>query len=77
MRLFVKGQVATIRHLTRTDVRKANEELLPQVAEKKGYYVAEGEWKLLGGYGEGVGNPNAEHIRLVAGAGFEPATFGL
>ncbi|MFN9895256.1 MAG: recombinase family protein, partial [Acidobacteriota bacterium] len=77
VRLFVKGQIATLRHLIRTDVRKAKEELekhvskirmVPQVAEKKGFYVAEGEWNLLGGYGEGVGNPNASHIRLVAGA---------
>ena len=76
VRLFVKGQVSTLRHLIRTDVRKAKEELekhiskirmVPQMTEKKGYYVAEGEWNLLGGYGEGVGSPKALHIRLVAG----------
>jgi hypothetical protein len=31
----------------------------------------------LGGYGEEAGNPATKRIRMVAGEGFEPSTFGL
>jgi hypothetical protein len=69
-----------------SDVRKAKAELqkhvteirmVPQLEGKKGHYIAEGEWNLLGGYGEGAGNPTGVHFRMVAGEGFEPSTFGL
>ena len=51
--------------------------MVPQIVGKKDYNFAEGEWNLLGGYGEEGGNPATKRIRMVAGAGFEPATFGL
>jgi len=47
--------------------------MMPQTEGKKGHYVAEGVWNLLGGYSQGGG----PHLRLVAGEGFEPSTFGL
>jgi hypothetical protein len=76
IRQFVTGQLCDIRKLIHTDVLKAKLELekhvqeirmVPQPGEKKGYYVAEGEWNLLGGYGAGA-NPADPHIGLVAGA---------
>ena len=49
----------------------------PNLTER--HYTAIGEWDLLGEY---PGTGRARHFpggraRLVAGAGFEPATFGL
>ncbi len=86
IRQFVVGQLGDIRQLLTVDVQKAKAELekhattirmVPQVEGKKGYYVAEGEWNLLGGYGEDAGNSATKRIRMVAGEGFEPSTFGL
>jgi hypothetical protein len=50
----------------------------PQTEGKKGHYVAVGEWNLLGGY-QGFGAPETteKRVRMVAGGGFEPPTFGL
>ena len=85
IRQFVTGQVGDIRKLLRTDTMKAKLELekhvkeirmVPQADGKKGHYIAEGEWDLLGGYGGGA-NLADPHICLVAGEGFEPSTFGL
>ena len=86
IRQFVTGQLANVRQLLPVDVQRAKAELqkhvteirmVPQVEGKKGFYVAEGEWDLLGGYGDGVGNHTTQHFRMVAGGGFEPPTFGL
>lgn len=86
IRQFVAGQMGNVRQLLKADVQKAKIllkshvsgiRMVPQPNGKKGHYVAEGEWNLLGGYGEKSGNPGAEHIRMVAGEGFEPSTFGL
>jgi hypothetical protein len=86
IRQFVTGQLGDIRQLLTVDVQKAKAELekhvteirmMPQIEGKKGHYVAEGEWNLLGGYGEEAGNPATKRIRMVAGGGFEPPTFGL
>ena len=47
------------------------------------YYEAQGSWNLLGTDGNApreepaAQNSNEGHFRMVAGAGFEPATFGL
>jgi hypothetical protein len=85
IRQFVAGRLGDIRQLLRTDVQKAKAEpekhvagirMVPQGEGPKGHYVAEGEWNLLGGYAEGAGS-RSPHIRLVAGEGFEPSTFGL
>ena len=79
-------RLANVRQLLISDVQKAKAELgkhvsgirmVPQVEGEKGHYVAEGKWNLLGGYGEEAGNRATKRIRLVAGEGFEPSTFGL
>jgi len=43
------------------------------------YYIAEGTWDLLGTdpYAPMFGVPADGRIRMVAGGGFEPPTFGL
>ena len=50
--------------------------MIPQSGDGKPHYVAEGSWHLLG-----IESDSSEgaftQIRMVAGAGFEPATFGL
>jgi hypothetical protein len=83
----VTRQLSNIRQLLTVDVQKAKTELekyvreirmVPQVEGEKAHYVAEGEWNLLGGYAESAGSATpAGHIRMVAGVGFEPTTFGL
>ena len=86
IRQFVSGQLGNIRQLLKVDVQKAKAELekhvskirmVPQVEGNKGYYIAEGQWDLLGGYDGDAGNPATKRIRMVAGEGFEPSTFGL
>jgi hypothetical protein len=86
IREFVSGQLGDMRQLLKVDVQKAKAELekhvseirmMPQIEGKKGHYVAEGEWNLLGGYGEDAGTVATKRIRMVAGEGFEPSTFGL
>ena len=88
IRRFVTERLADIRGLLYTDVALARTELgkhlskvrmIPQQVGAVGCYVAEGQWNLLGGYPK---TDRARHLlderaRLVAGAGFEPATFGL
>ncbi len=81
IRHFVTRQLSDIRQLLHVDPQKAKTELSKHVTEikmvpetdgKKRYYVAEGEWNLLGGYGEDAGNSATKRIRMVAGGGFEP-----
>ncbi|MHB1960336.1 MAG: hypothetical protein ACYCO5_15085 [Acidobacteriaceae bacterium] len=50
--------------------------MMPQAGNEKSYYVAEGSWHLLGNERDGS-EAIPTQIRVVAGAGFEPATFGL
>jgi len=79
IRHFVSGQFGNLRDLIRTSVAKAKAELhkhvseirmLPQAEGKKGYYVAEGNWDLLGGYREDSGGLGIPHFRMVAGDQF-------
>jgi hypothetical protein len=49
-------------------------QMQPQVDGKKGHYVATGDWNLLGETRE---EPEQMRVRMVAGGGFEPPTFGL
>jgi hypothetical protein len=88
IRQFVTAQLADIRRLLNADVRRAKAELekhvivirmVPHGEGTNGYYVAEGEWDLLGGYGggAGAGASATADSRMVAGEGFEPSTFGL
>ena len=85
---FVTERLADLRKLLYGNVELARAELakhvteirmIPHRTEQKGFYVAEGEWNLLGGYPK---TGRARHLsgvraRLVAGVGFEPTTFGL
>ncbi len=85
---FVTERLADLRNLLYGNVELARAELrkrvteirmIPHQTEQKGFYVAEGEWNLLGGYHK---TGRARHLsgvraRLVAGVGFEPTTFGL
>jgi hypothetical protein len=86
IRRFVTGGLSNLGELLNTDVAIARAELGKDVSEirmepnsERRYYVATGNWSLLEGYPE---SGRARHLpgvraRLVAGAGFEPATFGL
>jgi len=77
MRHFVTERLTNIRHLLNADVQRAKAELakhvsairmLPQPEGKKGHYVAAGEWNLLGGYADSVGELGAaKRLRVVAG----------
>jgi site-specific DNA recombinase len=83
---FVTSQLSNIRSLLVKDPILARAELRAHVqqvqmiptypAEGKPYYVAEGNWDLLGSVDRML-SPSGESIRMVAGARFERATFGL
>ncbi len=88
IRQFVTDRLADLRGLLARDVALARTELLkhvrgirmtPQGAEPKPHYVAEGEWDLLGerSQEDRMLRPSDRSIRMVAGARFELATFGL
>ncbi len=78
VRQFVTERLCDIRGLLTANVQRAKAELAKHVSTIKmfpketgheGHYVAVGDWNLLGG--------EAERVRMVAGEGFEPSTFGL
>ena len=78
VRQFVTERLGNIRGLLTANVQQAKAELAKHVSTIKmfpketghvGHYVAIGEWNLLGA--------EAERVRMVAGEGFEPSTFGL
>ena len=83
------GKMGDLRALIAGDHGPARKELHKHVSEirmipqqaghGKGHYVAKGEWKLLGNVQDELRALESVHreIRVVAGAGFEPATFGL
>ena len=88
IRKFVTQRLGDLRSLLAGDPVPARKELLkhvseirmiPQGGEGKPHYVAEGRWNLLGNEKDSSASLNAvpTQIRMVAGAGFEPATFGL
>jgi site-specific DNA recombinase len=88
IRNFIMGKMGDLRALLAGDPAPARKELLkhvseirmmPQVGDGKGHYVAKGEWKLLGNEQDAMSALRSadREIRVVAGAGFEPATFGL
>jgi site-specific DNA recombinase len=65
--------------LARVEIQKHLEEIrmTPQYGEGRPHYLAEGAWNLLG-KGAGPSHNTAPlPIRMVAGGGFEPPTFGL
>ncbi|MGB6395391.1 MAG: recombinase family protein [Bradyrhizobium sp.] len=78
VRQFVTERLGNIRGLLAADVQRAKAELarhistiemIPQGVDRKGHYIAAGEWDLLG--------REEKRVRMVAGEGFEPSTFGL
>ena len=85
---FVTSRLATIRDLIESDATQARAEILKHVSEIRliprqtdsgAEYVAVGEWDLLGNFPEmdRARNRSGVRARLVAGARFELATFGL
>jgi hypothetical protein len=65
--------------LARAEIKKHLEEIrmTPQYGEGKPHYLAEGAWNLLGKETGPSHNTALLPIRMVAGGGFEPSTFGL
>ena len=86
IRNFVTRRLGDLRTLLSGDPVAARKELLkhvseirmvPQAGDGKPHYVAEGNWNLLGHEKEEfAGDTTSRQIRVVAGAGFESATFG-
>jgi site-specific DNA recombinase len=85
IRSFVTERLRNLRALLTAAPAEARKELLkhvseirmiPQSGSGKPYYVAEGKWHLLGN-GSGPSDSGPTQIRMVAGARFELATFGL
>ena len=86
LRKFVHARLVNVRKLLYADVPQARAELArhvdsialrPTEANGKRYYVATGNWNLVG---RDLGSQDEAGLRqfeMVAGAGFEPATFGL
>jgi site-specific DNA recombinase len=87
LRAFVVETMGDLRTLLAGDPGQARKELLkhvseikmmPQTGEGKPHYVAEGQWKLLANDQDlSAGTVASRQIRVVAGGGFEPPTFGL
>ena len=90
IRLFVNKQLSDIRQLlskqeavdpatVRTELRKHVSEIRmsPHPGNKRSHYVAEGSWDLVGKETGPHHEAAPLSIRMVAGGGFEPPTFGL
>lgn len=88
IREFVEKGISDLRGLLNRDVmlakaalRKHLDELrmIPTESDEAWYYVAEGAWNLLGADSgvDRMRQPSGWRIRMVAGVGFEPTTFGL
>jgi site-specific DNA recombinase len=85
VRNFITERMANLRALLAGDPGPARKELLnhvseirmvPQAVNGRSHYVAEGSWHLLGNERDGS-EAIPTQIRVVAGVGFEPTTFGL
>ena len=81
LRRFAHSRLGDVRRLLYSDVSRARQELArhvneivlrPEAKAGKRYYMASGQWNLIEGK-EFTGGG----LEMVAGAGFEPATFGL
>lgn len=88
IREYVTQGLADLRSLLSRDARLARTELLQHVSEIRmmpqggpagRYYIAEGQWNLLGDSAQKdqTRQTSAWRVRMVAGARFELATFGL
>jgi hypothetical protein len=85
LRQFVHSRLSDVMKLLYSDVGRARAELAKHVSSitmcqtregRDGFYIASGEWNLLGNEWPRAGTVN-QHFRMVAGGGFEPPTFGL
>jgi hypothetical protein len=74
------ARLASLPELLSLDVQRARGQLaqhvtqitlLPTQTQDSRYYVCRGQWNLLGS------PTTAGDVRMVAGGGFEPPTFGL
>jgi hypothetical protein len=86
IRFFVLSRLHDIRRVLHTNIDQARMELFnhvdrivmrPIVRDDGRFYVAEGEWDLIG---NAKGRPQKAapgNLEMVAGVGFEPTTFGL
>jgi len=86
IRVFVLSRLQNIRAVLSANVEQARRELFnhvdrivirPVSPDGSQFFVAEGEWDLLGNY---KGRPLMDapgNLEMVAGARFERATFGL
>ena len=70
--------MSNIRQLLYADLQRAKAELAKHVSGirmllqpegKKGYYIAAGEWNLLGGYSQGAGHHDGPEKRVRLGCG--------
>jgi hypothetical protein len=88
IRTFVAIRLGNLRELLRKDSALARAELLKHTSEitmtpneniEHRFYVAEGNWNFLGSdpVVARERQPSGWRIRMVAGVGFEPTTFGL
>ena len=86
LREFVHTRLADVRKLLYADVGAARAELSrhidrivmrPVEVEGKRYYVASGEWSLLGKEKGPLTSTAHSNLEMVAGVGFEPTTSGL
>lgn len=88
IRTLVMSGIENLRNLLREDTAMARTELLkhsgeirmtPHTGVKHRFYIAEGNWDLLGR--EPIVDQRRQcddwRLRMVAGVGFEPTTFGL
>jgi site-specific DNA recombinase len=75
----IQGLLSGETTLARAEIKKHLEEIrmTPQYGEGKPHYLAEGAWNLLGKETGPSHNTAPLPIRMVAGGGFEPPTFGL
>ena len=86
IRDFVLSRLKDIRRVLHANIEQARMELFnhvdrivmrPVLRNDDRFYVAEGEWDLLG---DDKGRPLEAapgNLEMVAGVGFEPTTFGL
>ncbi len=86
LRRFIHSRLTDVRKLLYSDVSAARTELVRHVSEialrptekaGKRYYVATGEWTLLSNEKGPPDEAAPRSFESIAGAGFEPATFGL
>jgi hypothetical protein len=86
IRVFVLSRLHDIRRVLQTNMEQARMELFnhidpivmrPALRGDDRFYVAEGEWDLLGNNKGRPVEAAPANLEIVAGVGFQPTTFGL